>query len=72
MHLLSRVGLFQASPQVIKEKTQFYRLFCHETERVFCDRLTNEKDKNTYKEMFIEVTKKYFSSVSFMKYTHAY
>ena len=50
---------------MIREKDQIFRLFCHEAQRVFHDRLINNEDKTYFNEMMAEMAQKYFATVSF-------
>ena len=61
---LPPLGVLQADPGVIREKDQIFRLFCHEAQRVFHDRLINNEDKAYFNEMLSEMAQKYFSTVS--------
>ena len=58
------IGVLQADPGVIREKDQIFRLFCHEAQRVFHDRLINTEDKTYFNEMMSEMAQKYFATVS--------
>jgi hypothetical protein len=42
------VGVLQADTGVIRDGKQIFRLFCHESMRVFHDRLINNEDKNYF------------------------
>jgi dynein heavy chain len=59
---LSKVvqGILQADQQVIREETQLFELFCHESLRVFHDRLTTKEDKTYYCGMLAEMASKHF------------
>ena len=57
------IGVLQADPGVIREKDQIFRLFCHESQRVFHDRLINNEDKTYFNEMMAEMAQKFFSTV---------
>ena len=56
--------MLQADPSVIRDKDQIFRLFCHESQRVFHDRLINSEDKRYYNTMLSEMAQKHFSIVS--------
>ena len=51
---------------MIREKDQIFRLFCHEAQRVFHDRLINNEDKIYFNEMMSEMAQKYFATVSLL------
>lgn len=51
---------------MIREKDQIFRLFCHEAQRVFHDRLINNEDKTYFNEMMSEMAQKYFATVSLL------
>lgn len=57
------VGLMQADPSVIRETKQMYRLFYHEVQRVFHDRLINSEDKMYFYQILADMANKYFSEV---------
>ena len=57
------LGVLQADPGVIREKEQIFRLFCHEAQRVFHDRLINNEDKTYFNEMLGEMAQKHFQTV---------
>jgi len=51
----------QADTSVIRDKEQIFRLFCHEAQRVFHDRLINNEDKRYFNGMLSEMAQKHFS-----------
>ena len=57
------VGILQADPGVIRDKQQIFRLFCHECQRVFHDRLINREDKTYFNTILSEMSSRYFSMV---------
>ena len=59
---LSRVteGLCNAVPDVIENSGHLLRLFRHECDRIFCDRLTTVEDQTIYKKEFEAVMKSDF------------
>lgn len=61
-----RIGLLQADTGVIREKKQFCRLFFHEAQRVFHDRLIDREDKQFFNEMLAELSAKIFGEVSLL------
>ncbi len=56
-------GVLQADPGIIREHDQIYRLFCHECQRVFHDRLINKTDKKYFYTILSEMSTKHFSKV---------
>ena len=63
LSLNSFVGVLQADPGVIREHDQIFRLFCHECQRVFHDRLINKADKTYFYGILSEMASKHFSKV---------
>lgn len=57
------VGVLQADPGIIREHVQVYRLFCHECQRVFHDRLIDKTDKDYFNGILSEMSLKHFSKV---------
>lgn len=57
-------GVLQADSGVIRDKGQIFRLFCHEAQRVFHDRLINKEDKTYFNEIMAEMAQKHFSQVA--------
>jgi dynein heavy chain len=54
-------GVLQADPGIIREHDQIFRLFCHECQRVFHDRLVDKTDKKYFHGMLSEMSSKYFN-----------
>uniref|UniRef100_A0A8C2GSU6 Dynein, axonemal, heavy chain 6 n=1 Tax=Cyprinus carpio TaxID=7962 RepID=A0A8C2GSU6_CYPCA len=54
-------GMLQCEPTTVRDQTQIFRLFCHECQRVFHDRLINNEDKTYFHTMTSEMASKYFS-----------
>ncbi|XP_066516038.1 dynein axonemal heavy chain 6 isoform X2 [Hoplias malabaricus] len=54
-------GMLQCEPGTVQGQNQVFRLFCHECQRVFHDRLINHEDKNYFNTMLSEMASKYFS-----------
>ncbi|XP_058967936.2 dynein axonemal heavy chain 6 [Pocillopora verrucosa] len=54
-------GVLQADPGVIRDAGQIFRLFCHEAQRVFHDRLINKEDKRYFNAIMSEMAQKHFS-----------
>ncbi|KAF6321024.1 dynein axonemal heavy chain 6 [Rhinolophus ferrumequinum] len=53
-------GMLQCNPGTIREEMQIFRLFCHECQRVFHDRLINNEDKDYFHVILTEMANKYF------------
>jgi dynein heavy chain len=62
--MLLCVGVMQADPGVIREHDHIYRLYCHESQRVFHDRLVDKHDKKYFNTMLSEMSAKHFSKVT--------
>ena len=60
---LISAGILQADSGVIRDNKQIFRLFCHEAQRVFHDRLINHDDKNYFHEIMAEMASKHFGEV---------
>ena len=56
-------GLLQADTGCIRDAKQVFRLFCHESMRVFHDRLINNEDKKYFHTMLSEMASKHFGEV---------
>ncbi|KAK3507623.1 hypothetical protein QTP70_031174 [Hemibagrus guttatus] len=54
-------GMLQCEPGTVQDQNQIFRLFCHECQRVFHDRLINNEDKTYFNTMICEMASKYFS-----------
>ncbi|KAI5628238.1 dynein heavy chain 6, axonemal isoform X2 [Silurus asotus] len=54
-------GILQCEPGTVQDHNQIFRLFCHECQRVFHDRLINNTDKTYFNTMICEMANKYFS-----------
>ncbi|XP_038570255.1 dynein heavy chain 6, axonemal isoform X1 [Micropterus salmoides] len=53
-------GMLQCEPSQVRDKNQIFRLFCHECQRVFHDRLINNQDKTYFNTIVSEMAGKYF------------
>ncbi|KAG7458844.1 hypothetical protein MATL_G00224900 [Megalops atlanticus] len=53
-------GMLQCDPGTVRDQNQIFRLFCHECQRVFHDRLINNEDKTYFNTMVSEMASKYF------------
>nr|XP_019611948.1 PREDICTED: dynein heavy chain 6, axonemal [Rhinolophus sinicus] len=53
-------GILQCDPGTIREEMQIFRLFCHECQRVFHDRLINNEDKDYFHVILTEMANKHF------------
>ena len=56
-------GVLQADPGVIREHNHIFRLFCHECQRVFHDRLIDKTDKKYFYGILSEMSSKHFQKV---------
>ncbi|XP_061882783.1 dynein axonemal heavy chain 6 [Entelurus aequoreus] len=54
-------GMLQCESSQVRDKNQIFRLFCHECQRVFHDRLINAQDKEYFNTIVCETAMKYFS-----------
>ncbi|XP_028284655.1 dynein heavy chain 6, axonemal [Parambassis ranga] len=54
-------GILQCEPGQVRDKTQVFRLFCHECQRVFHDRLINSEDKTYFNTLICEMASRYFN-----------
>ena len=57
-------GLCRMTAAQFKDSVSCVRLWIHECERVFADRLISEADSAKFSELRLSTTKKYFSSIS--------
>ena len=59
---LSKViqGILRSDPSVVRDELGMFRLFCHETSRVFHDRLIDQQDKDYFNNMLAEIGGKHF------------
>ncbi|XP_067106416.1 dynein axonemal heavy chain 6 [Osmerus mordax] len=53
-------GMLQCESGTVRDQNQVFRLFCHECQRVFHDRLINNEDKTYFNTMVSEMASKYF------------
>ena len=61
-------GLLVAKPEAIKEPDNFIKLWIHESERIYGDRLVSSEHLNTYKALVFDLTKKSFAKYNMSKY----
>ena len=61
-------GILVANQEAIKEPDMLIKLWLHESERVYGDRLVNQEDLNKYRLMAADVTKKSFGKFNLSKY----
>ncbi|KAG7222944.1 hypothetical protein INR49_015971 [Caranx melampygus] len=54
-------GILQCESSQVRDKNQIFRLFCHECQRVFHDRLINSQDKMYFNNIICEIAGRYFS-----------
>ncbi|XP_051801201.1 dynein axonemal heavy chain 6 isoform X2 [Acanthochromis polyacanthus] len=52
-------GILQCEPSQVRDKTQIFRLFCHECQRVFHDRLINSQDKTYFNTIVCEMASRH-------------
>ncbi|XP_019622649.1 PREDICTED: dynein heavy chain 6, axonemal-like [Branchiostoma belcheri] len=53
-------GILQSDAGTIREQLHIFRLFCHECQRVFHDRLINDEDKLFFNTILSEMSSKHF------------
>ncbi|XP_040273964.1 dynein heavy chain 6, axonemal [Bufo bufo] len=53
-------GILQCDPGSVRDQSQIFRLFCHECQRIFHDRLINSEDKQYFHTMLSEMASKHF------------
>ncbi|XP_028297484.1 dynein heavy chain 6, axonemal-like, partial [Gouania willdenowi] len=53
-------GILQCGSSHVRDKTNIFRLFCHECQRVFYDRLINSEDKMYFNSILCETASRYF------------
>ncbi|XP_004388305.1 dynein axonemal heavy chain 6 [Trichechus manatus latirostris] len=61
-------GILQCDPGTIREEIQIFRLFCHECQRVFHDRLINNEDKHYFHVILTEMANKHFGIAIDLEY----
>nr|KAF6307771.1 dynein axonemal heavy chain 6 [Myotis myotis] len=61
-------GILQCDSTTIREEIQIFRLFCHECQRVFHDRLINNEDKQYFHSILTEMANKYFGIAIGLEY----
>ncbi|KAM7079135.1 dynein axonemal heavy chain 6 [Molossus nigricans] len=61
-------GILQCDPGTIREEIQIFRLFCHECQRVFHDRLINNEDKQYFHAILTEMANKHFGIAIGLEY----
>nr|KAF6328674.1 dynein axonemal heavy chain 6 [Pipistrellus kuhlii] len=61
-------GILQCDPGTIREEMQIFRLFCHECQRVFHDRLINNEDKEYFHVILTEMANKHFGIAIGLEY----
>lgn len=59
-------GMLQVTPESINDKDGVSKLFYHEAQRVFHDRLINLEDKKYFHNILSEMANKFFGQVSFI------
>ncbi|KAK7929355.1 hypothetical protein WMY93_005750 [Mugilogobius chulae] len=53
-------GILQCDSDQVRTKHQIFRLFCHECQRVFHDRLINNQDKAYFNSIICDMASRYF------------
>ncbi|KAG8130387.1 hypothetical protein E2320_017072 [Naja naja] len=53
-------GILQCDPVSVRDQNQIFRLFCHECQRIFHDRLICNEDKQYFYSMLSDMASKYF------------
>ncbi|XP_053056801.1 dynein axonemal heavy chain 6 isoform X1 [Acinonyx jubatus] len=61
-------GILQCDPGTVREEIQIFRLFCHECQRVFHDRLINNEDKHYFHAILTEMANKHFGIAIGLEY----
>jgi len=61
-------GLLSARPDAIKEPDNLIKLWLHESERIYGDRLVNAENLATYRLLAADITKKNFGKFNLNKY----
>ncbi|KAM5227834.1 dynein axonemal heavy chain 6 [Ctenodactylus gundi] len=61
-------GILQCDSGTIREEMQIFRLFCHECQRVFHDRLINNEDKQYFHVILTEMANKHFGIAIDLEY----
>uniref|UniRef100_A0A8C3GPM7 Dynein axonemal heavy chain 17 n=1 Tax=Cairina moschata TaxID=8855 RepID=A0A8C3GPM7_CAIMO len=60
-------GLLFSTPECLKSPIDLVRLWLHEAERVYGDKLIDEKDQKTFGKMLTDTCKKFFDELVFAK-----
>ena len=68
--MYTTVGVLQADSGVIREHDHIFRLFCHECQRVFHDRLIDRADKKYFYGILSEMASKHFQKVRIHIHTY--
>ncbi|XP_064233933.1 dynein axonemal heavy chain 6 isoform X10 [Aotus nancymaae] len=61
-------GILQCDSGTIREEIQIFRLFCHECQRVFHDRLIDSEDKHYFHVILTEMANKHFGIAIGLEY----
>uniref|UniRef100_A0A8C6R3K0 Dynein, axonemal, heavy chain 6 n=1 Tax=Nannospalax galili TaxID=1026970 RepID=A0A8C6R3K0_NANGA len=61
-------GILQCDPGTVREEMQVFRLFCHECQRVFHDRLISNEDKQYFHIILTEMANKHFGIAIDLEY----
>lgn len=54
-------GLLMSTPDLFNQPTKMAKLWLHESERVYADRLVSHTDLDAYNKKAVAIAKKYFS-----------
>ena len=60
--------MLQANIRIVQTSNNVFRLFCHEAQRVFHDRLISDEDKAYFYQMLSDISHKHFHEVSEKKF----
>lgn len=58
--ILNLQGILHATGDTVKCSSELVRLWMHESTRVYCDKLINEKDIDSFQKILLETVKKGF------------
>lgn len=61
-------GLLLAQPTYFQEPEKIVKLWIHESERSYCDRLVTYENISSYKQLICDIVKKTFTKYNFSKY----
>jgi dynein heavy chain, axonemal len=61
-------GLLVAKPEIIKEPDNLIKMWVHESERIYGDRLSSAENMTTYRGIVADLVKKSFAKYNLSKY----